>query len=302
MNNSMKKLIYFPIIFFNMLVCAQDMRSTDTIPAKGSYLFFGQPRIEDNSMFLEEAFNQDPGAIQHISNFVFDEGEVTYSYTQEIPLFKSNHQISFTVPYSTVKRPDQLTAIGIIQFPSGFGDLMIHYRPTIWGKNHPWAMVIPRFSLIIPTGSGQHGLGSGVWGSQFNLAVTKRFSRKILTTYNVGFTVMFKSHYDTYDGNGKPVVVYERDIFMKNVGVGLIFLAHPKYNLMLEYASNFEEQILDDGAIESVQSSVVNPGFRFAFNVGRTQVVPGLGFPLKFQNGEFLSSSTFIYFSIEPAY
>src|SRR6478609_7065802 len=95
-------ILVFIICAATGFACAQE---ADTIPKKGSYLYYGQPSIEDNSMFIEEAFNQEAGVIQHINNFVFNGGNFAYNYTQEIPLADVKHQFSFGVSYASFKKP-----------------------------------------------------------------------------------------------------------------------------------------------------------------------------------------------------
>ena len=60
--------------------------------------------IQDNSFFVEEAYNQEPGVVQHILNVpvFFADGakEITPSFTQEWPVFSQTHQFSYTIPYS----------------------------------------------------------------------------------------------------------------------------------------------------------------------------------------------------------
>jgi hypothetical protein len=271
-------------------------------PKKGTYLYYGQPSIEDNSMFIEEAFNQETGIIQHISNLIIDEGRLIYSYTQEIPLDDYRHQLSFTIPYASLARPTEIISKINDQFlTSGLGDIFVNYRPLLWGKNS-WALVIPRFTLIIPTGNSQYGFGSGAWGGQFNLAITKRLSRTLTSHYNAGFTKFSKADFFSYGSNGEPVQEFERDLSMKNIGASLIWQFKPKFNFMVEYVSNFEEEILDDGSIGDRVASVINPGFRFAIDIGKVQIVPGVGVPLNFENKQFTNSGAFIYLSIEPAY
>lgn len=279
-------------------------QATDSIaPKKGSYLYYGQPAIEDNSMFIEEAFNQETGVIQHISNLVFDDGNWIYAYTQEIPLDDYRHQLSFTLPYSWLDEPTEIQLIGNDQFlNSGLNDILINYRPLLWGKND-WALVIPRFTLIIPTGNSQYGLGGGAWGGQFNLAVTKRLSRSITTHYNAGYTRFQKADYYVFDpGTGLPVQKFERDLSMKNLGASLIWQMVPKFNFMLEYSTFFEKEIQEDGTLTDRQLSILNPGFRFALQVGKVQIVPGMGVPLNFEDNKLTSPGGFIYLSIEPDY
>ena len=145
----------------------------DTIPKKGSYLEYGQPAVEDNSMLIEEAFNQEAGIIQHISNLIIDDGNVIYAYTQEIPLADVKHQLSFGISYNSFKMPDELKQITNNDYLThGLGDLFVNYRPLLFGKN-AWALVIPRFTLIVPTGDSRYGFGVGAWGGQFNLSRDK---------------------------------------------------------------------------------------------------------------------------------
>src|SRR3970040_1411458 len=54
-----------------------------------------QPTIEDNSYLIEEAYNQEEGVVQHISNGLYfrkPQRDFVYSFTQEWPLFVLEHQ------------------------------------------------------------------------------------------------------------------------------------------------------------------------------------------------------------------
>ena len=59
--------------------------------------------IQDNSFFIEEAYNQEPGVVQHIFNLPIDftngSREIAPSFTQEWPVFTQRHQFSYTIPY-----------------------------------------------------------------------------------------------------------------------------------------------------------------------------------------------------------
>jgi hypothetical protein len=58
------------------------------------------PGISDNSFPIEEAYNQDPGVVQHISNFsrADEGGSWVFSFNQEWPLRGLRHQISYSIP------------------------------------------------------------------------------------------------------------------------------------------------------------------------------------------------------------
>jgi hypothetical protein len=297
----MRQLIFFIVlILVAAFAVAATAQSLDSIPGMRSYLYYGQPLIEDNSMLIEEAFNQEAGIIQHISNFVFSGGNLFYNYTQEIPLADVKHQFSFGVSYSSLQRPS-IPLLNSSYITSGLGDISLNYRPLLWGKND-WALVIPRFTLIVPTGNARYGLGSGAWGAQFNLAVTKRVSKKIVTHYNAGYTLMTNADHYTYTADGTPVLGYEKTIGTKNLGTSIVWIVKPKFNLLVEYVASFGKEMEDDGSLTNLTTSVINPGFRFAMDVGKVQIVPGAGFPINFTNNHFDSTGGFIYLSIEPAF
>src|SRR5882762_3810381 len=64
--------------------------------------------IMDNSFLIEEAYNQEPGVVQHIFNAIYGvdklfrarNHEVLLAITEEWPIFTQKHQFSYTVPYS----------------------------------------------------------------------------------------------------------------------------------------------------------------------------------------------------------
>ncbi len=291
-----KQTLTFIIAALTSFAYAQN---SDTIPKKGSYLYYGQPKIEDNSMFIEEAFNQEAGVIQHISNFIYNGGNFFYGYTQEIPLADVKQQFSFGFSYASFKKPTDATNSNFKT--NGIGDILLNYRPLVWGKND-WALVIPRFTVIVPTGNSQYGFGQGGWGGQFNLAVTKRLNSKITTHYNAGYTVITKADHYAYTADGTPTLAYEKNIGASNIGASAIWLVKPKFNLMVEYVGTFSKSIEDDGKLVGLNNSIINPGFRCAIDVGKIQFVPGLGLPFNFKGKNLDGTGVFFYLSIEPAY
>lgn len=132
--------------------------------------------------------------------------------------------------------------------------------------------------------------------------MTKRLNSKITTHYNAGYTLLKKADYYTYQGDGTPVLTYEKNIASKNIGASTIWLVRPKFNLMVEYTSSFGQFINENGISGKDNSTTINPGFRFAVDIGKVQIVPGAGVPINFSNGTFANTGAFFYFSIEPAY
>src|SRR5579872_6608699 len=145
------------------------------IPKKGSYLYFRQPAFEDNSFLIDEAITQEKGILQHISTFYLDNlrgGNFVYSFAQEIPITHLRHQLSYTLYYNLLNPKTGSTV-------NGFGDIDLTYSYMALGKKD-WAMVVPSFNLILPTGNAAKGLGAGGLGGRLSVAVTKRLSNKLI--------------------------------------------------------------------------------------------------------------------------
>lgn len=265
---------------------------------KGSYLYYGQPNIEDNSMFIEEAFNQEKSVIQHISNFIFDNlkgGDFTYAFTQEIPMIEDKFQFSYTLNYSVLQTPN-------FGMPAeGFADMLLNFRPMLMDKTD-WAIVIPRFTLILPTGNAKAGFGDGAWGGQFNLAVTKRLNSRLTTHWNAGYTYLNKKDFWAADLDNTMVKVAEKNQNFYNLGVSCIYLVSDSFNLMLEGLTNSESYLGGNNKVVMSNTSILNPGFRSAFTIRNVQIVPGLGVPLYFVDGNYSHYGGFVYLSIEPDY
>src|SRR5438552_7990975 len=63
--------------------------------------------IQDNSFLAEEAYNQEPGVVQHIQTFtrLWNSKTWAYSFTQEWPVPSHwRHQLSYTVSRSKADR------------------------------------------------------------------------------------------------------------------------------------------------------------------------------------------------------
>src|ERR1043166_1623725 len=75
--------------------------------------------IEDNSFLIEEAYNQEPGVVQHIFNAIYVNDPKnrgwTFSFTQEWPVFGQEHQLSYTIPSSALRQEgERVRGIGDI--------------------------------------------------------------------------------------------------------------------------------------------------------------------------------------------
>ncbi len=259
-----------------------------------SYHSYKAPLIEDNSFFVEEAFNQGAGVIQFISTCYVENTtaqNIGYSFTQEIPLKGETHQFSYTINYFS-SQFEQNTSHGL-------GDILLNYRYELWGKDN-WALITPRLSLIVPTGDFRKDFGQGAWGGQFNLPVTKMLSNKFVFHYNAGFTFLKDAKFSFSDA-GSQTINGQAHLKYFNVGSSLIWMAADKLNFMVEYVSNFNEAFDNTGEIASSHQMIINPGFRYAFDMGKCQIVPGFSLPIAVEN-QAKQAGAFIYLSIEPDY
>ncbi|MDQ3684549.1 MAG: hypothetical protein M3430_02975 [Acidobacteriota bacterium] len=130
-----------------------------------------QPPIQDNSLLIEEAYNQEAGVVQHINTFTRQRGgDWLYTFTQEWPVVSQKHQISFTLPVQRVGGDGR-----------GVGDVALNYRYQLIGSGDTPIAVAPRFTLLLPTGDERKELGAGGFGVQLNLPVSAALSRRLVS-------------------------------------------------------------------------------------------------------------------------
>jgi hypothetical protein len=246
------------------------------------------PAIEDNSFLIEEAYNQEERVVQHISgvNYILNPSRnLMYSFTQEWPLHKYKHQISYSIPYSFLDRNSL----------RGIGDIMINYRYQLLYKES-WACISPRFSLILPTGDIKKGLGYNVPGFQFDFPVSKRLSDFWVVHFNAGITVLPAVKGLTTDNSE-----IRKTLSFYNLGASVIWLTHANFNFMLECIENFNSGINTSGEVMRSSAVIINPGVRSAVNIGKLQIVPGFSVPLIIENQK-INPGLFFYLSFEHPY
>lgn len=133
-----------------------------------------------------------------------------------------------------------------VPIENGVGDVAINYRHQLTGLGGRGAAFAPRLSLVLPTTDG------GSAGVQMNLPVSVMLTRNVVSHWNAGAS-MARSDETVYNG-----------------GASVIWLARPMVNLMLE--------VVWTGTTGSGET-IVNPGVRWAHNLGSLQIVPGISFP-----------------------
>src|SRR6266403_1952037 len=223
--------------------------------------------IQDNSFLVEEAYNQEPGVVQHIFNvpvfFSHGEKETTPSFTQEWPVFSQTHQFSYTIPYT------------FTESENGLEDIRLNYRLQALMESERTPAFAPRFSFVTPTGDADKGFGHDWLGYEINLPFSKIISDRVTLHFNAGGSLFSDVH--------------GHDLLNYNLGASVIYAVSKDFNLMLESVANWEEDV--DSAAASTKealarhgdqtvTALVSPGARYAFNLPNAQLVVGVAAPI----------------------
>jgi hypothetical protein len=233
-------------------------------PAKG---------IQDNSFFVEEAYNQEPGIVQHIINvpafFMSGDKEVSFIFTQEWPIFSQTHQFSYTIPYT------------FAESENGLEDIRLNYRLQALMEGERTPAFAPRFSLVTPTGDASKGFGHNRLGYEINLPFSKIVTERVTLNFNAG-GALFPD-------------VNDRDLWNYNLGGSVIYAVSRDFNLMLEAVAFWEEDVADfaeilpapatttkaSAIIDRTVTALLSPGARYAFNLPNDlQIVVGAAAPI----------------------
>ena len=260
--------------------------------------------IRDNSFLIEEAYNQESGVVQHIFTWFptwdhsnNDVREFAFTYLMELPLGSETHQFSFTplVFEHFSEEPDG----GPADEEGGWGDTLLNYRYQLLMDDECSLQpaVAPRFSLILPTGDEDRGLGTGEIGYQFNLPVSKELD-PFAFHFNAGLTYTPEVAVTLLDGTTSP----GRDLRAYNLGASAIWLASYDINFMLELVSLWEDELDEAGNRDRTTSVLLNPGIRGALYTGdEVQWVAGVGLPIGLSD-DAPDIGLFIYMSVEHVF
>jgi hypothetical protein len=219
--------------------------------------------IADNSFLVEEAYNQEPGVVQHIGTFSRPEGGGAWnlSFTQEWPLRGIRHQVSLLMPVSYAEGSG-----------TGLGDVGLNYRYQLRGAEGGPLAVAPRVTALVPTGSEAAGRGTGSFGLQANLPVSYTAGEWLATHWNAGFTLGPESS-PTY-----------------TLAASAVWLLRPTLNVLVEtvWSTTGGDDV-----------TLVNPGIRWAHDFpGGLQIVPGLAYTVDLGPGSD-ADGIFAYLSFE---
>jgi hypothetical protein len=240
--------------------------------------------IMDNSFFIEEAYNQEPGVVQHIFTGFGNVNRLSgpddrawdLNFTQEWPVFSQKHQFSYTVPYSFVESGDVQS--------NGPGDVLLNYRFQALFNPETFTAFAPRASLVLPTGDEERGFGDDTLGCQINLPFSTTFGDRWFVHLNAGATWL-------------PDSASGRDLWHSNVGGSAIFAASSNVHFLVEWIGNWKDEA-EDREFESI----ISPGVRTAFNFkNNSQLVLGVAAPIGLTCAA-PDYGVFLYVSFEHAF
>ena len=221
--------------------------------------------IQDNSFLLEEAYNQERRVVQHISTYTLASGshDAIYTFTQEWPAGGLAHQLSYTVPVQNLPESGGGTH---------FGDVALNYRYQLVGSGETRVACSPRVTLLLPTGSARKGYGAGALGTQLDVPVSVVASRAFVFHVNAGATLV--PHAENAAGD-------EATTFGQNLGASVVWLAHPRFNALVEAVHSRTQDVTGPGAARTRGATVISPGIRWAHDFpSGLQIVPGIAFPI----------------------
>jgi hypothetical protein len=237
--------------------------------------------IADNSFLIEEAYNQDPGVVQHISTFARSDGggAWAYGFTQEWPFRGRTHQLSYSVPL--------LQADGE---GTGLGDIALNYRYQLLARGEDGVFLAPRLSLLLPVGDERRGRGAGGLGFQTNLPLSLRPRPWLAVHGNAGLT---------WTPRARNAAGATAATLATNLGGSAIWLVRPRFNLLVELVWLSTEQVVGPGQRQRQDAVFLNPGIRWAYDFASgLQIVPGVAYTVGLSDGSG-PDALFLYLSFE---
>ena len=231
--------------------------------------------IRDNSFLIEEAYNQEWGVVQHVGTYqrVRGVGGWGATFTQEWPVPSERHQLSYTIPLSR-------SAGGRVVI----GWVALNYRYQVSMQDGSPFALAPRFSLLRQV-EGAASIASSRYGTEVNVPVSIALSRSLVTHFNVGAN---------WVGDGSTLTSPSESF----LGASVIFLAHPKFNVMVEALASEEGGVEADGGFGG-GAFHISPGFRGAIDFpSGLQIVPGIAFPIGVGRSEG-EGGIYLYLSFE---
>jgi hypothetical protein len=245
--------------------------------------------VADNSFLVEEAYNQNPGEVQHVLTAGYDftrrrgghERQWELTFGQEWPIFSRTHQFSYSIPYLFVNDGGDRE--------EGLGDISVEYRWQAFFHEESMTALAPKFGLVLPSGRASRGLGEDTVGYEFGVPFSTTLSDRIALHLNAG-AAWFP----------RAASANDRDLFHYNVGASVVYAVTPTLHALVESVGVWEEALNRRGRKQYDFGAVISPGVRKAFNLDwkDAQWVLGVGVPIGV-GGQAPDWGVFLYVSFE---
>lgn len=256
--------------------------------------------VQDNSFLIEEAYNQDPGVVQHVVTMQLAgdrdaarirEGEA--AFTQEWPVQSIRHQLSYTLPFAStfVRKKAHWETTN-----QGVTDVQLNYRFAALLEDPDMPAIAPRLSVTLPIGDEERGLSRGEMGYEAGLPISKEFGA-VAVHANVLMGITPGVDLDLADGTTSP----QRDLLHYAAGGSTVLIAHAYIQPLVEVLARWEDDIDETGAITRTQSTVVSPGLRWGFDTDAGQLVLGAAAPMGVTD-DAPTLAGFLYLSFEHGF
>lgn len=256
--------------------------------------------LKDNSFLLEEAYNQEPGEVQHIlmpeldaNSFGGFEQRHQVELTQEWPLGGKRLQLSYTIPVGSSDGSEWNVDHMVLRARYQVAD-----EPA-----QPFAFA-PALSLIWQKNPLERSfLTRSTVGVGLLLPVSHTLSSRWALHANAGTTWLPDPYAtDWNDFSTRPLFAELRqDRWIHRLGTGLVYAALPKFHLLFETIGEFEQFQGNDFVDSDMEPALIlNPGARTGFDIGGgTQLVLGVGFPIELTEDNPPDYRVLLYTSLE---
>lgn len=241
--------------------------------------------LQDNSFFIEEAYNQEAGVVQHIATAKLDSKSRDWDavFTQEWPLGGQTNQLSYTVPY---------TWAGETGAPSGVRDVLLNYRWQALYETDRRPAMAPRLSLVLPTGDEREELGTGSAGLESLLPVSKQLGPHWAAHANLGLRWVPNARRPGHEGE---------DLLSWTWGGSVIWEPVNAINFLAELVGARENDIVNRRVVWETLL-LFSPGVRVGWNgPWGVQYVGGVAVPIGLTR-DTDDLGVFFYLSVEHAF
>lgn len=150
--------------------------------------------------------------------------------------------------------------------------MLLNYRYQLVGSGETKIAFAPRLSLLLATGDASQGRSAGSNGVQTNLPLSLVMRPKLVSHWNAGAT---------YVPNARDAVGNRASTAAYNFGQSFIWLANPRFNVMLETVFYRSQSVVAPDMTAWSSALYLDPGIRWAYNFKNgLQIVPGIAAPV----------------------